>query len=948
MKREQLNRENNSEQPGYWLETIADELQLTRTDLWSEVRQIKEERHKERTIIEWFEKQVEKTPDNTAVIGPGRCASFSFLGLNQESNRLAHLLREKEVQSNSIVGILQEPSIEMIVAILAVLKAGGAYLPIDPGTPKNQLLTILDNYQVSLLLTTTDILKNHSITRLQNSGINVNMEPVITDNRPQIRDFDRLPFPDRSLVDYEKYNRFIGEALVKHCISLQATRGCPYHCAYCHKIWPKTHVVRSAENLFKEVQIYYDMGVRRFAFIDDIFNLNQKNSARFFELVIKNKLDVQFIFPNGLRGDRLTTEYIDLMMEAGTMSVALALETASPRLQRLIGKNLHLGKLKENIHYFIEKYPHIILELYVMLGFPGETEEEAITTLNFVKGLQCLHFVYVAFLKIYPNTDMEQLCLESGISREVIENSQDLAFHETPGTLPFDKNFALKWQADFLYQYFLSRERLLQVLPHQMRLLTRDEIIQKYSSYLSDDIKNFQDLLDLAGIQEEELAEKDFLDESAVHIPDFNKKLKKHFQAANPPENNNALRILLLDLSQSFSQEKEKFSNMVEPPLGLMYLMTFLKQKFGKQINGKIAKSRIDFDSFSDLKQCLDEFKPHVIGIRTLSFYRNFFHITTAALRQWGVDVPIIAGGPYATCDYPVILQTNAADLVVLGEGEITFSEVIEKIMENQGKLPGEAGLKDIPGIAFISKQTGQKQKNQPQMRQILMTDLLKEQLSHQPTDNPKPIPCPQNLAYINVSFDLKGKPNSSLTSHANISGRVKNIDLFAFSENDKILQLSPYIRDGFIFETFTAFANGAMLVIPGQEKEVAEMIKKKGITVLFITTALSNTVVVLQVAGVHQVREIWFAGQDIPFIRGKQELPLNVYCTTAFKNEKIRRFTRELTGIAEKITGHHPWQIREIKLYSDINRDELVVQLPGDTTDHSAAKLKTEIDFDF
>jgi len=96
--------------------------------------------------------------------------------------------------------------------------------------------------------------------------------------------------------------------MVKHAVSLQGTRGCPYNCTYCHKIWGKKHVVRSAGNLFDEVKLYYDMGVRRFVLIDDIFNLDIKNSSEFFKKILDARMKPQFFFPNGLRGDILTKD----------------------------------------------------------------------------------------------------------------------------------------------------------------------------------------------------------------------------------------------------------------------------------------------------------------------------------------------------------------------------------------------------------------------------------------------------------------------------------------------------------------------------------------------------------------------------------------------------------------------------------------------------------------
>ena len=62
-----------------------------------------------------------------------------------------------------------------------------------------------------------------------------------------------------------------------------------------------------------EISYCYDAGIRRFVFIDDIFNLEKKNSSRLLETIIKSKMDVQLFFPNGLRGDILEKDFIDLM-----------------------------------------------------------------------------------------------------------------------------------------------------------------------------------------------------------------------------------------------------------------------------------------------------------------------------------------------------------------------------------------------------------------------------------------------------------------------------------------------------------------------------------------------------------------------------------------------------------------------------------------------------------
>jgi tyrocidine synthetase-3 len=117
-----------------------------------------------KTIHGLFAEQAAKTPDSVAVIGLERRSEsleqlqITYGELNQKSDQLTHLLREKGAGPDTIVGICVEPSIELIIGIMGILKAGGAYLPIDPEYPRDRIDYMLKDSNASLLLTGLELL----------------------------------------------------------------------------------------------------------------------------------------------------------------------------------------------------------------------------------------------------------------------------------------------------------------------------------------------------------------------------------------------------------------------------------------------------------------------------------------------------------------------------------------------------------------------------------------------------------------------------------------------------------------------------------------------------------------------------------------------------------------------------------------------------------------------
>ncbi|PSB01237.1 non-ribosomal peptide synthetase [Merismopedia glauca] len=115
-------------------------------------------------LHELFTAQVEKTPDEIAVVFADR--QLTYRELDDRANLLAAHLQSWGIESDSLVGICVERSLEMAIGLLGVLKAGGAYVPLDPNYPQERISLILEETQTPVILT-----QRHLLAHLSQSSI---------------------------------------------------------------------------------------------------------------------------------------------------------------------------------------------------------------------------------------------------------------------------------------------------------------------------------------------------------------------------------------------------------------------------------------------------------------------------------------------------------------------------------------------------------------------------------------------------------------------------------------------------------------------------------------------------------------------------------------------------------------------------------------------------------
>jgi non-ribosomal peptide synthetase component F len=206
----------------------------------------------DRCIHELIEEQAAKTPNAVAVICEGQTLTYG--DLNLRANRLAHHLRGLGVSPDDRVAICMERSLEMMVGILAALKAGAAYVPLDPSYPPERLAYMLhDSAPVALLI--------HARLRdkLQTAAL-----PVITLDEPdQIAILARLPEHNPQPQAIGLTSRHVAYVIYTSGSTGQPKGAMNEHRALINRLWwaQKTFALSQADRVLQKTPVGFDVSV---------------------------------------------------------------------------------------------------------------------------------------------------------------------------------------------------------------------------------------------------------------------------------------------------------------------------------------------------------------------------------------------------------------------------------------------------------------------------------------------------------------------------------------------------------------------------------------------------------------------------------------------------------------------------------------------------------------
>jgi radical SAM superfamily enzyme YgiQ (UPF0313 family) len=189
-----------------------------------------------------------------------------------------------------------------------------------------------------------------------------------------IDDLDKIPFPDKSLIERKKYSEY--ESMI-------FSRGCPYSCYYCSRpAISKTVRYRSAENLIQEIKYVYDFCAGKIDFQDDTFTINKKAVFDFCAAAAREKL--RLTWRCNTRIDLVDEELLRAMKAGGCELIHFGIESASEKLRRgVIQKGNFTNEQIINVLAMCRKLK-IKAAGYFMIGHPGETKEEVKETKDMI------------------------------------------------------------------------------------------------------------------------------------------------------------------------------------------------------------------------------------------------------------------------------------------------------------------------------------------------------------------------------------------------------------------------------------------------------------------------------------------------------------------------------------------------------------------------------------
>jgi sialic acid synthase SpsE/radical SAM superfamily enzyme YgiQ (UPF0313 family) len=269
----------------------------------------------------------------------------------------------------------------------------------------------------ALLNGETDKLEHISGLAFQRDG-----EMVTTAPREMIENLDELPFPAWDMFPMQVYleNPVVG---VGRDIDIISSRGCPFPCAYCYRIFGRQYRTRSAEHVVGEIEaLKHNYDVDFISFQDDCFVIDKQRVYDICDLIDHNSALRSLRWSCTGRVTVCDKDMLQRMRASGCVSVSYGIESGSEIILRNMRKNAGLDKAKQAICN--TRAAGLRCPVSFMIGYPGETPETVQETVEFCKELN-IPLTALMFTCPYPGTELYEQVKDTETFREQFANEEE-------------------------------------------------------------------------------------------------------------------------------------------------------------------------------------------------------------------------------------------------------------------------------------------------------------------------------------------------------------------------------------------------------------------------------------------------------------------------------------------------------------------------------------------
>ena len=270
------------------------------------------------------------------------------------------------------------------------------------------------------------------------------------EDRPFLHDLDSLPSPAYHLLPLDSYHR-----MGKTIFPIVTSRGCVQWCDFCStvRMFGRGYRVRSPKKVVDDMEMLHGKyGESQFTFYDDAFTINRNHTLEMCADIKARKLDVEWDCET--RVDAVDKELLEKMRDAGCITIWFGVESGSEKILDKMHKKINREQVREA--FKMAQKAGMMTIASAVIGFPGETEETAWETINFINSLNPDDIgCYIA--TPYPGTPMYEEVIKNGWLRVTDFNKYDTATptFETP-YLSMDRLREIKYKA---HQKFYLRPR---------------------------------------------------------------------------------------------------------------------------------------------------------------------------------------------------------------------------------------------------------------------------------------------------------------------------------------------------------------------------------------------------------------------------------------------------------------------------------------------------------